>query len=359
MLLHPHAQRGATAVLCFSPHQGGMELDACHTAERLNQHLTTTWLLVRAGTFLETYARARQVPVIALDFKYHFSLRAIAQMRRLWRRLGIRNLIFFGASELRSIHFSLDQHTPVQRLIVRHSTTKSSSKRDLWHAYLYSKVSAHWCISQHLANNVRQIFPIPAKVPVFVAPSALAEHLVKIPTALPLQKAQVFKVLFIGRLIEGKGIFDALAAVSLLKARGVPVELTYIGAGLDEVALQQEAAVSGVKVHLLGYQKEAHLAFAQHHAFIFPSYGEGFGNSFVEALSSGMPCVCYQNTVFPELAAYGLHFRMATDRHIEELAQHLAYFWQMRPAINQKNQRLSRELFSLQQELEALKQHLV
>ena len=203
---------GKTAVLCFSPSGGGMEHDAAFMAEKINQYLGECLLIVRRGTWLENFAKDNEVPSVSISFRGNFSFQAIRQLRRLWHREEIRNVIFLGSSEIRSIHFSLSPS--VERFIVRHGTTKSSSKKDIVHRLIWSQVTAHWCISEHLKRNVEALFPV-GRAKVFVNYVGLGDKLTCLPHAKPLSwDDDVLRLVHVGRLVPGKGQRDALEVIA-------------------------------------------------------------------------------------------------------------------------------------------------
>lgn len=345
-------------MLCFSPNDGGMEHDAAFMAQKIATHLGNCLLVVRQGTWLAAYARKHDIPHRAIGFTGSFSLRAIIAMRRLWREHDIRNVIFLGASEISSIHFTI--RPPVSRFIVRHGTTKSSAKKDLVHRFTWSRVTAHWCISEHLERNVRALFPL-GRAEVFVNSVGLGEKLELLPESRPLLPTdEALRLVHVGRLVPGKGQRDAIRALKRARDHGVPAELTLFGSGGDEAALRGLVAELGLEhaVRFAGYVAHPYRHFGEFHGFLYPSYGEGFGNAFAEALATGMHCFCYANTVFPEFRALGLSFHMVPDRDHNALADEIIKVWKRREPEPRDNIERCRELFSTEREMEILRGYL-
>jgi glycosyltransferase involved in cell wall biosynthesis len=100
------------------------------------------------------------------------------------------------------------------------------------------------------------------------------------------------KLLYVGRVSREKNL-DALADAFPALAQRVPgISLTIVGAGPYLDGLKEQFA--GRKdVHFTGVVHGEPLAgiFASADMFVFPSLTDTFGNSVVEALASGVPCI--------------------------------------------------------------------
>jgi glycosyltransferase involved in cell wall biosynthesis len=97
-------------------------------------------------------------------------------------------------------------------------------------------------------------------------------------------------VLFVGRLVEAKGVRDALAAWRL---SGVDLPLVFAGTGPLRGDLE---GIPGVEVR--GWVKRSHLAplYARARAVLMPSrWQEPFGIAGLEAASLGVPVVAYDS----------------------------------------------------------------
>ncbi|QJQ99310.1 glycosyltransferase [Halomonas sp. PGE1] len=349
---------GNTAVLCFSPGDGGMEYDAAYMASKIEDQLGTCLLVVRKGSWLERYALDNQIPCEAISFRNNFSMAAIKVLKSLWKAHDVRNVIFLGSSEIRTIHFSIN--APVQRFIVRHGTTKSSSKKDLVRRLTWSRVTAHWCISQHLKRNVQALFPV-GRAEVFVDYVGLGDKLAYLPEGRCLERAdEELRLVHVGRLVAGKGQHDALQVLKLLHERGVPATLSFFGRGEEQSSLEAQVAELGLgkAVTFVGHVERPYRCFGDFHGFLYPSHGEGFGNAFIEALASGMHCFSYDNTVFPELRGLGLKFHIVAHRDVRALADEVCRVWEAREPRPLSNIMMCRELFSTEKEMEILRRYL-
>jgi glycosyltransferase involved in cell wall biosynthesis len=101
-------------------------------------------------------------------------------------------------------------------------------------------------------------------------------------------------VLFVGRLLASKGIYDLIEAVASVRQQ-VDCQLALVGGGGDEAAVRQLVRARDLERHvrLLGYLQGPELARAYRTADVFalPSYSEGFPTVLAEAMDAGLPIV--------------------------------------------------------------------
>ena len=102
-------------------------------------------------------------------------------------------------------------------------------------------------------------------------------------------------LLYHGRVDRRKGVLDLLAAFGALAPEHPNLQLLISGIGPDyeEVRRQVAAATWGAQVELAGYVDYEAVPTIYHRAdvFVSPTYAEGFSNTVLEAMSSGLPVV--------------------------------------------------------------------
>jgi glycosyltransferase involved in cell wall biosynthesis len=102
-------------------------------------------------------------------------------------------------------------------------------------------------------------------------------------------------LLYHGRVDRRKGVLDLLAAFGELAPERPNLQLLISGIGPDyeEVRQQVAAAPWGAQVELAGYVDYDAVPAIYHRAdvFVSPTYAEGFSNTILEAMSSGLPVV--------------------------------------------------------------------
>ena len=114
------------------------------------------------------------------------------------------------------------------------------------------------------------------------------------PDAPPAFEREEPTVLFVGRFVESKGVFDLIDAVAAARDAGTDVHLSIVGRGdedaverrIEEHKLASSVSVLGAVPHdeLPGYYTAADVA-------CLPSHYESFGMVNMEALACGTPVV--------------------------------------------------------------------
>ena len=114
-------------------------------------------------------------------------------------------------------------------------------------------------------------------------------------------------VLHVSRLVREKRLDTLTAAL-----KQVPHRIVIVGDGPDRAFAEQELP----KAIFLGFQggDDLAIAYASSDIFIFPSDSESFGNVTLEAMASGLPCVCADATGSRSLVLDGeTGFLLAAD----------------------------------------------
>lgn len=99
------------------------------------------------------------------------------------------------------------------------------------------------------------------------------------------------KLLFVGRLLEWKGLLLALKG---LRGLSVPYHLDVVGEGADKEIFVRYAQENGLKVTFHGFLRQAALAdfYARADLFVFPSLRDSGGFVVLEAQQAGLPVLC-------------------------------------------------------------------
>ena len=120
----------------------------------------------------------------------------------------------------------------------------------------------------------------------------------------PPPSGAVFRLLYVGAVIESKGVGDAIGAVAALRDRGVNVSLTVIGRG-DVDAYKSVVVRRGLQksVEFLGPQSHSEVvkAMRSHDAVVVPShwsYPEGLPMTLYEALCTRTPLLTSDHPMF-------------------------------------------------------------
>lgn len=320
-----NVKRKSVAVFCFSSGCGGMEHDAVKLAVKLSKCADVV-LLCKKNSFMESlYNDGRySFPCVPVAFSSRiFSLSMLFRVRAFLREYAPANVIFFGASELKTLYFSFLGFDI--NLLVRHGTTKSRAKTDWFHRLIYSRVNCHIALSRHLLANVKNIVP----------PSRIADYRIIYPSfdMRPHHSGcdaddRVIRIVHVGRVADGKGQIDAVYACRQLSAKAIEFNFDILG-GLEDSsyadALVDEVRASKLEhqVHMHGHVTNVDDYLRAADIFLFPSAGEGMPNAFIEAMYYNTVCLTYDNTVFPEFLEMGFYLHIVDNGDRDALAKKL------------------------------------
>lgn len=341
-----------TAIICLSANFGGMELDAIKLAKKLSSYMKIV-LVTKADGFTEKnfdkyFEKNDNVSLESITFKKSLSLNIIKEAKRIVKTYNIKNVIYFGASELKSLYFAFLGFDI--NLIVRHGTTKNTRKQDFFHKLVYSRVNYHVSICKHLQKNVRYIIPFGKNSKEVLIYSSLEDKNIK------KVKNEKLTLLHTGRISEGKGQVDAIKACKVLVKNGIDFEFFLLGGFEDGYEETFMSFYNGIeyrdKINLVGFSNDVDSYLAKADIYLFPSYGEGLSNSFIEALATPCICISYSNTSFPELKELGFDFEIVEDRNITKLQDSLLKIAKNEVSFNlDNNKKLVKSIFNKQREI--------
>jgi glycosyltransferase involved in cell wall biosynthesis len=126
-------------------------------------------------------------------------------------------------------------------------------------------------------------------------------------------------IIFVGQMIQRKGLYYLLEAVKLLNNKNVT--LTIVGRGSIDYRLidsYKNYANILIKYNLSHSQLVSELHTSD--VMILPSLVEGFGQVILEAMSTGLPVICTPNTAGRDLFISGIEGIVVPIRNIHELA---------------------------------------
>jgi glycosyltransferase involved in cell wall biosynthesis len=118
------------------------------------------------------------------------------------------------------------------------------------------------------------------------------------PPRKPVSDDAPLKLIYIGRLMRAKGIFEAVEAVRLLQARNIQVRLDLVGAGPDSEELRRSILDAGVQdfVQVFGpkHGADKERVLKESDVLVFPTYhAEGLPYALLESMAAGtVPVTC-------------------------------------------------------------------
>lgn len=145
----------------------------------------------------------------------------------------------------------------------------------------------------------------------------------------------IYTLATMGRLVDQKGQWHLIRALTILKQNGLDFKLLILGEGpLKDylVSLSQEIGLAD-NVFFCGFCDNPFKILKEADIYVFPSMYEGFSNALPEAMCNGIPCICtdcdsgprellapdtditYKNKDRIEYAQYGVLVPVCDGRH--------------------------------------------
>jgi glycosyltransferase involved in cell wall biosynthesis len=109
----------------------------------------------------------------------------------------------------------------------------------------------------------------------------------------PLPVNETFRFVFIGRLLQRKGLEELMEAFKWVKVKHPHARIDIYGEGLFRKKLEAKVAELRLEdsVILHGKVMNGWKKLYDAHCFVFPSWYEGFSGSLVEAMVAGIPII--------------------------------------------------------------------
>lgn len=161
-----------------------------------------------------------------------------------------------------------------------------------------------------------------AHIPNAIDPAQLLGAIAKVDSSLPL------RLIYIGRLVREKGLFEVLDAIALLRQSGRRLSLDVAGGGVEKEALCARVSALGLDdiVHFHGpvYGKEKNRLWREADVFVFPTYIEGLPYSLLEAMAAGTPPITCPVAAIPDVMQDGVHGFFVPPRDARAVADAIA-----------------------------------
>ena len=346
------------AVMCFSDGAGGMDMSAVRLASILSSVSDVTFVC-KKGAFAESLYKKGNYSFECETVKFSsrtFSPSMLLRVRAILKKHRIANVIFLGASELKTLYFSFLGNDV--NVIVWHGTTKSTPKHDVLHKLVYSCVNYHVAISNHLLRNMKTIVPETKGVHYRMIRPSLEVAVGDSGVEKPIGKERI-NIIHVGRVAAGKGQIDAVLACQGLHEEGIKFKIYIVGEDNgNDYAGQLLKTIENLpykdSIILMGFRNDVSKLLEKSDIFLFPSLGEGMPAVLIEALHTDSVCITYDNTVFPEFSDLGFHFHPVKTNDVEALTKKLidvAKNIDDEAKKSEPNKALAQKVFQVEREL--------
>ncbi len=142
-----------------------------------------------------------------------------------------------------------------------------------------------------------------------------------------VHRGQATRLVFVGRLVEQKGLSVLFEAMNMLTDATPGLTLTVIGDGPDRGGLERRVAQLGLsdRIEFVGSKSQSEVAalLADSEIFVLPSYAEGVPVVVMEALGSGVPVVASFVGGMAELVEDGVTGYLVRPGDPQQLADRL------------------------------------
>ncbi len=132
------------------------------------------------------------------------------------------------------------------------------------------------------------------------------------------------RLLFVGSLIESKGVTELIEAVALLKNKNLNIKLNIVGDGNMLEKLDQQVCKNNLHsvVNIIGRLGHDELVsiYDNSDIFVLPSLSEGFPSVISEALSMGLIAITSDLPVFVELSNRGGFVVVTSKKDSKDIA---------------------------------------
>lgn len=180
------------------------------------------------------------------------------------------------------------------------------------------KYTSLMCQTQKTADAYEKLYG--KKNNIKIIPNPLR---IEIPNDIIPHNKRKIKLVFVGRLEEGKQVSHAIKAFDKVKKEIPNVIFEIYGTGKEKESLEKLVKDMGLEnsVHFKGHESNLSKIFSDASLMIFPSKRESFGMVILEAFAYGVPVVAY-STVFgvDDLINDGEDGYIVTQGDIDEMA---------------------------------------
>lgn len=134
------------------------------------------------------------------------------------------------------------------------------------------------------------------------------------------------RFLFIGRVMQEKGVNELFSAMQKLVADGCRCSLDVLGGYEEDYKEIIEKYESEGWLHYHGYQKDVRPYIEKCHCFVLPSWHEGMANTNLECAASGRPVITSNIHGCLEAVEDGVSGYLCEKQNAEELYQLMKKF---------------------------------
>lgn len=261
---------------------------------RFKRFLPQISILATVAFFIEL-KRAQKVAIkISQHAKINFIVsrhyRIIPAVERVFRGKPHFYLIP-GVAKYQQLIDHRSAKLPIRSLFFRFYSNHVLLPLKHWFQLRSLKVSTPMVFSQNVMGQLQRAYPSHNFKPIHVYPGVDCTRF----SVGTKKNGDIFSFLIVGRLIEQKGISLAIKAMTKLGA--TKTELVVVGDGPlrhQLINLCKELKVD-CQVKFIGFTDHTERYYKYADAFLMTSIHESFGQTILEAFSSGLPVIAFRS----------------------------------------------------------------
>lgn len=281
---------------------GGIERKIAAVLPRLNHELFEVHLCcIRERGPLADQIESFGIPVHVIPFRSRMDPVAVASLNALVRRLGI-SLVHSHMYRANVPATLLKLFTPRLKVVGHYHNvnTWESGRQRFVDRQLALRRDMNVAVSEAVRRNVIETLDIPEErtrtlyncvdTAAFHPVSAAERQAIRSNLGLPTF-ARV--VIMLARLVRQKNQEMVLRCVPEIVSEQPNAHFLFVGGGPDEARLRQLAEELSLQSHVtfLGNRMDAPQLLAASDVSILPSLKEGFSNTILESMASGLPVI--------------------------------------------------------------------
>lgn len=321
-------------ITCLSKSWGGMEMYTLLTAVQLRKRNYNVDLLCYPGSRFHREAERENFTIIISSFKKYFHPLEIISIAGTLNKKNY-DIIHSGSSkDLWLLVPALKISRSKTPLLLSKHVGSFITKKDIFHKWIYNRVTYALAISNVIKKNLVETTPLPE------------EKILLLHNGIDTKKFDPEKVnrtkvrnefsiepdeLLIGmmaRFSPGKGHEEFLYAAEDLLAKHNNLRFMIVGEpsrgeveyGEEIKSLARKLNISG-KTIFTGFRKDTPEVIAAMDVFVFPSHAEAFGLALTEAMSMGKPSVCSNSDGVLDIAVDGITSYLFQKQNWQNLSE--------------------------------------
>jgi glycosyltransferase involved in cell wall biosynthesis len=196
-------------------------------------------------------------------------------------------------------------------------------------------------LSHFIYNKAHAVFTVTNQFTSYVNNITSKEHAYTIRPMIPYTEkdvisdreykvAEQFKILYLGRVTDDKGIMELMQAVKLLKEKNYNFELTVVGDGgfMPDIREFIQNHQIDDTVRLIGAIDDSTLVahyYKSSDIYILPTYHEGFPRTLYEAMIFGTPIITTFVGGIPGLMKDGFNCKEIKPKSVQSIVERLEF----------------------------------